>query len=297
MNPKVSVIIPTHNRPELLPRAIRSVFAQTFQDFELIVVDVGVVKRASAAVEEFANDPRFHYIKHLTELHGGAARNIGARLAKGEYLAFLDDDDEWLPEKLEKQVIAFHQTTPDVGFCFTELIENDGSDKKRSRIMLSGVADYREIILRSFSLAITSTLMVRRDVFEQCGGFDESLPSHQEPELLIRITRIYKGLSIPVPLVRMDTTPHEHIGSNLERRIEGRERLLLKHRVLYERHPQVLAYHYFQLGIWCRDAGRVHDAAVYFRKAFWLSRRLRYFIHAAASSAKELCLKTKELLS
>src|SRR3989338_3645537 len=106
--PKVSVIIPTSNRPELLPRAIRSVLDQTFQDFEIITVDYGQVISAQEAVGQL-NESRIRYIKNDRLLGGGGTRNKGASIATGEYLAFLDDDDEWLPFKLEEQVAGLDQ--------------------------------------------------------------------------------------------------------------------------------------------------------------------------------------------
>src|SRR3989338_8677774 len=100
---KVSVIIPTHNRPELLKRAVKSVLNQTYKDLEVIVVDDGLEKRADETVNSF-NDSRLKYIQHPEEKGGSAARNTGIKNSSGEFIAFLDDDDEWLPEKLEIQI-------------------------------------------------------------------------------------------------------------------------------------------------------------------------------------------------
>ena len=89
---KVSVIIPTHNRPEYVGRAIKSVLNQTYQDFEIIVVDDGLEKRAEPVINKIT-DSRIKYIKHEQEKGGSAARNTGIRAAQGEYIAFLDNDD------------------------------------------------------------------------------------------------------------------------------------------------------------------------------------------------------------
>ena len=91
--PNVSVIIPTHNRPELFSRAIRSVLAQMYQDFEIIVVDDGMKERAESVVSALG-DSRIRYIKNETSLGGGGARNRGIKEAHAEFIAFLDDDDE-----------------------------------------------------------------------------------------------------------------------------------------------------------------------------------------------------------
>ena len=108
MNPKVSVIIPTYNRANLLARAIKSVLNQTFQDFELIVVDDGSTDNTRKVVEEFQKkDSRIKYI--FQENSGGPAKpiNTGIKNSKGEYITILEDDDEFLPQKLQKQVELF----------------------------------------------------------------------------------------------------------------------------------------------------------------------------------------------
>ncbi|MEK7118124.1 MAG: glycosyltransferase family A protein [Patescibacteria group bacterium] len=276
--PKVSVVIPTHNRPELLPRAIRSVLAQTYQDFEIIVVDDGLKERAENVVVMF-NDPRIRYLKNEPSLGGGGARNRGITEARGEFVAFLDDDDEWLPEKLQIQMSVFEKAPQDVGFCFSSVVNVYG-DHEETTEAKEGVFDFSRVALARFKGFLTSTLVVRKNVFDEVGGFDESLPSHQEPELIIRITRKYRGVGINRPLVRMNMAPREHIGGNLERRVRGREMILTKHAALYKGKPGLLARHHFQIGLWCRDAGDRNKARGYFGKAFRLSGNLRYLLHA-----------------
>jgi len=111
--PKVSVVIPTCNRPDLLPRAIKSVLAQTYQDFEIIVVDDGREKSSENVVAGIG-DARLKYIKQTDKKGGSAARNTGIKAAAGDFIAFLDDDDEWLPEKLDKQVRGLDGCDKDV---------------------------------------------------------------------------------------------------------------------------------------------------------------------------------------
>ena len=100
-HPVVNVIIPTYNRAQLLPRAINSVIAQTFQDIKIIVVDDASTDRTEEVVSSF-QDPRIHYIRHSQNRGPSAARNTGIRASEaGQYLAYLEDDDEWFPNKLE----------------------------------------------------------------------------------------------------------------------------------------------------------------------------------------------------
>ncbi|MDO8521042.1 MAG: glycosyltransferase family A protein [bacterium] len=277
MMPKVSIVIPTCNRLDLLPRAIRSVLAQTYQDFEIIVVDDGTKERADVVVAGFS-DPRTRYIKNETSLGGGGARNRGIKEARGEYIALLDDDDEWLPDKLRTQMNVFEAAPQDVGFCFSS-VTNVFSDHEETTHVEDGIFDFSQIVLTRFKGFLTSTLVVRTAVFAEMGGFDESLPSHQEPELIIRFTRKYRGIGINQPLVRMNMTPHEHIGGDIHRRIRGKELVLQKHAALYAKYPHALAKQYFWLALWYRDSGQMVKAKGYFWKAFRLSGNPRYFGH------------------
>ncbi len=274
--PKVSVVIPTCNRPDLLSQAIQSVLMQTFQDFEIIVVDDGT-ESVAQAVESF-KDSRIRYIKNIGVHGGGAARNLGIKEAKGDFIAFLDDDDEWLPEKLSIQMQRMVDTPSEVGCCVSGARIISESDEHINHVE-DGVHDFADIVLTRFKGFLTSTLIVKREVFSSVGFFDESLPSHQEAELLIRITRKYKGFGINKPLTIMNMLPHEHIGGDIYRRIRGKEMVLEKHTALFAAHPGKLAKQYFWLALWCRDAGERTKARHYFLRAFQLSGNPRYCIH------------------
>jgi len=279
--PKVSVIIPTHDRPDLVAGAVSSVLHQTYYDLELFVIDVGVRARAKNALAPFMSDPRFHYVENPIELRGGAARNIGASLAQGDYLAFLDDDDVWLPEKLAIQMKALDHAPSDVGFSFTAVTNDFGGGKEEATLIEDGVRDYGEISYVRFKGFLTVTLVIRRDVFNAVGGFDEQLPSHQDPELILRIAQKWKGLGINRPLVRVNMQAgHEHVGGSVIRRIMGREMLIAKHLPEFEKRPNILAKHYFWLGLRCREVGQMKKAKAYFLKAAWISKNPRYLFHA-----------------
>src|ERR1700737_4457090 len=116
--PKVSVIIPTYNRAELLRSAIISVLTQIFQDFEVIVVDDASRDNTQNVVHSF-NDRRIRYIRNGMNKGDAVARNVGITNSSCEYIAFLDDDDEWLPEKLEKQINLLENSSPNVGVVHT----------------------------------------------------------------------------------------------------------------------------------------------------------------------------------
>lgn len=286
---KISVIIPTHNRPDTVIAAVRSVLAQTWRDLELFVIDVGVKDRAEDALREFSSDPRFHYVKHPVELRGGAARNIGAKLAQGQWLAFLDDDDEWFPKKLEIQMEAISRASHDVGFCFSGVV-NDFGDRQEITRVLAGEQDLSELAFARFKGFLTVTLMIRRDVYAAVGGFDEMLPSHQDPELILRIAQRWRGLGVDQPLVSVNMHPgRDHVGGDLGRRIEGRKMVLQKHAAEYAKRPAILARHWFQIGLWERERGKYTNSKCALKKSFRIHRSFRTVLHLGVVGMYMVC--------
>ncbi|MEK9177355.1 MAG: glycosyltransferase family A protein [Patescibacteria group bacterium] len=273
--PQVSVVIPTKNRPELLRQALTSVVGQTFKDLEVIVVDDG-----TGAEETCRSFPTLalRIVQNAPKQGGASARNTGVGEAQGEFIAFLDDDDRWVPEKLEKQLALF-RATPDAAFSFTS-VRNVYDDREEVTHVPSGCMNFLERALTRFSGFLTSTLMARKKALLAVGGFDESLPSHQEPDLVIRLSRNFDGVGIDEPLTVMSMSrSYEHISSNLERRIAGRTALLAKHAPLFSARPKVLAKHYFRIALWYRDSGKRRDAHAYFGKALATSFTFRAFAH------------------
>ncbi len=218
--PKISVIIPTHNRPELLKKAVASVEAQTYRDFELIVID------------------------DVDSRGGGWARNQGIRKAKGEYLAFLDDDDEWMPDKLKIQMEQFEKTSQEVGFCFS-VVTKIYDNHEENTYVPSGIVDCTLLGLEGFKFFLNVTLIIKKSVIDDVGIFDENFVSHQESDLIIRITRKYKGLGIDEPLVRVSMkSGYEKIGYDIEKRIAGRMMILEKHIEEFQKNPEILSRHH-----------------------------------------------------
>ena len=117
-NPKVSVVITTYNRAVLLPRAVRSVLAQTFEDYELIIVDDCSTDDTPDVIRTFV-DSRIRVVRHAENTGQSAAINTGIRIARGEYIAFPDDDDEWVESKLLRQVRTLDASSPRVGLVYT----------------------------------------------------------------------------------------------------------------------------------------------------------------------------------
>jgi glycosyltransferase involved in cell wall biosynthesis len=201
--PTVSVIIPTYNRALKLKEAIQSVLDQTYTDYEVIVVDDGSVDNTREVVNELKQ--RSDKLVYIYQENRGrsAARNYGISLAKGDYIAFLDSDDRFLPEKLSVQVKAL-ENNGDFGMAYSPLIfmgENGevlGSSSK-ARTRLSGWI-YPELLFFKGTIIITSGVMVRASVLSEIGGFDEEMHICEDLDLWRSIARRYKVLQIEQPL-------------------------------------------------------------------------------------------------
>lgn len=189
MNDLVSVVIPTYNREKVIIRAVNSVISQTYQNFEIIIVDDGSTDNTIDIINKI-NDKRIKIIKND---HKGAnhARNTGIINSKGKYIAFLDSDDEWMPEKLEYQ-LAFMKDN-DFAISFTPYM------MERSQKIVP--EDYRDSItkkdyvldnLRKHNIIGTPTIILRRDIAITDGMFNESLKRLQDYDLVIRLIKKHR---------------------------------------------------------------------------------------------------------
>jgi glycosyltransferase involved in cell wall biosynthesis len=193
----VSVVIPTHDRARLVVEAVDSVLAQSGVDFELIVVDDGSSDDTALALGARRARLRYHY---QSPRGVSAARNAGAGLARGRWLAFLDSDDLWLPGKLAAQV-AYHRAHPDVLVSQTEEIWIRDGHRVNPRAYHRKPAG--DIFLPSLDrcLVSPSAVMLHRDVFTAAGGFDESLPACEDYDLWLRLAQRGAIGLVPQPLV------------------------------------------------------------------------------------------------
>lgn len=189
----VSVVITTKNRCKLLNKAVKSVREQTFGDFDCVVVDDGSTDETEKLMSHvMKEDKRFHYIKILPENSRGGnyARNLGILSTAGEYVAFLDDDDVWMPEKLELQS-RFLDENNRVGLVYCQVIRDYVKEGRRKKIVPD--MSYRGDCSRKVFTHIpctTSTMMVRRSVLKKTGLFDEKMQFWQEYDLCIRICQV-----------------------------------------------------------------------------------------------------------
>lgn len=199
--PMISAIVPTYNRAEVLPIALNSILAQTYKDFEVIVVDDGSTDSTGAVLKPYLERPNFKYIFQENKKQA-AARNRGISEASGKYIAFLDSDDFWYPKKLELQ-LRILEDNPEIGMVSSNQLLFDPEGIKIG-IRYPNFASqnvYRDLLLRKFYCSVQACL-VRLQVFESIGLFDESLgDSLEDWELSLRIARVYSIHLMPEPLV------------------------------------------------------------------------------------------------
>lgn len=194
--PLVSIIIPTFNRAKVVGRAVNSVLNQSFQDFECIVVDDGSTDETDSVLNEFVN--KIKVVK--TENRGvSAARNLGAELAEGKYIAFLDSDDEWKPQKLQKQ-IDFMQKN---GFCISQTDETWVRNGKFVNKSAKYIRPQGDIFYNCLEVcAVTpSSVMMEKTLFFEYGGFDETFPVCEDYDLWLRMSLKERFGLIDEPLI------------------------------------------------------------------------------------------------
>ncbi len=229
----ISAVITTYKRePSLVIRAIDSVLCQTYRDIELIIVDDSPAEYPyRKGVEAIAlerkkqnSDISIYYIAHDKNRGACAARNTGLRHAKGEFIAYLDDDDEWLPQKLEKQIALMHNAEVALVYCGS-IYKNDktGASINKETDYYRGFV-HQKLLYGNF-IGSTSFPLIRAECLKEINGFDEQMQSAQDYDVWIRLSEKYKVDFVPEPLVIY----HEHDGIQISgsplKKINGLERL------------------------------------------------------------------------
>jgi glycosyltransferase involved in cell wall biosynthesis/ubiquinone/menaquinone biosynthesis C-methylase UbiE len=232
---KVSVIIPTYNRANFVCEAINSCLNQTFRNFEIIVIDDGSTDNTKEALKRYGSSIRYVY----QENQGRAeARNRGIKLAEGEYIAFLDDDDLWLPQKLERQV-NFLDFRPQISLAqtFVEIIDAQGNllkgaTEEQLQLYKKAVkADYTYEAMSRSCIMLISTVIVRRECFDKVGFFDPDTESFEDWDFYLRFALKYNIGTIPEFLTRFRRhRKHTTMGEFTH----GRIKTLMKHLALLD---------------------------------------------------------------
>jgi glycosyltransferase involved in cell wall biosynthesis len=226
--PLVSVIIPTRDRLEMLIRAIKSIACQTYKNIELIVVDDGAEDRLEEMIrKEMDGKMAYRVLRNARKPGAAGARNTGFYASKGEYIGFLDDDDEWLPKKIVNQVEAFQRSDNKVGIVWTQYINVLGTTQTIERIQLEG--NVYAALCKAHIAGNTSIPLIKRHALEEVGLFDESFPAAQDTDLWIRIAKHYHSTTVYETLALIHRHSSERITNNNQQQFLGAYALLCKH--------------------------------------------------------------------
>ena len=197
-SPKVSVILPTYNRAALLPRAVNSVLAQTYTDFELLIVDDCSSDDTPQVIAEFA-DPRIRPFRQGANRGASAARNLGIGKARGEHLAFLDDDNEFTPDSLAVRVAALESAPPEVALVYgwNDHVDDATGDRQPANRLTLEDAEAFEYALMLRTVAPPSAFLVRRDAARDVGGFEERITFGEDGHFVCCILSKYRISALP----------------------------------------------------------------------------------------------------
>jgi glycosyltransferase involved in cell wall biosynthesis len=194
---RISVVIPAYNSDRFIGEAIASVFAQTHPALEIIVVDDGSTDGTASVVQRISGPVPISYLKQPNQ-GPAAARNFGVSVARGDWIAFLDSDDVWYPYKLSEQLAAI-ETSPTISFCYSSM---DFMDAAGRPLPVPGAAGRPTPLFQGHPAAVPSTVLLRKDIFIDSGGFNASLRCAEDWELFSRIVTTSYTHFIPRSLVK-----------------------------------------------------------------------------------------------
>lgn len=225
----VSIVIPVYNREHLILNSIKSVLSQSYQNTEIIIVDDASTDKTEEVVREI-NDSRIKYYKQGINQGPSAARNLGVKEARGELIAFLDSDDEWYIDKLEKQVniLADLDDNYVAVFCSFEIIDFETKEKLREVIFEIDLCE-NFISGNKFLTPQPSTMLIKTEAFKKVNGYDERLKANEDTELAIKLCKGFKLFAQNEVLVKV-TRNHVSLMSNSNNYAEARNIIIEDHK-------------------------------------------------------------------
>lgn len=274
--PHVSVVVPTYRRPEFLGRAIASVAEQTVSSWELIIVDDNPPESSArsetrAIASSYASDKRIRYICHDENRGGAAARNTGIRLATAPYVAFLDDDDEWHPTKLERQLECLENSPNQTAlvYCRTRLVDVVTGSETVQRI--DGRSHAVKDLLVQNTIGSTSCVLCRVEAVQDVGMFDETLPARQDQDLYLQLALRYEFAFVDAVLVTVYIHDHPRISTDFAGSVAAHDLFYEKYRPRIEADPHVVRIMRHQQGKHLVAAQRYREARTLLTQA-WLAK-------------------------
>jgi len=266
-NPTISIIIPTINRSHLISRSIESILNQTYQNFEIIIVDSSQNEETKKIIENFQKFGKRIIFFSFREKRGiAAARNFGIKKSNGEYLAFQDDDDEWLPDKIEKQIQVFKNLNSDseVGVVYTGFYTFEGNKKfyiPKEDVLLREGDIHKELLKGNF--VSTQTMLIHKRCFAKAGLFNENLPSFEDWEFAIRVSKFFRFRIIDEPLVNAYIQEDSN-SRNINNYVRSLEIIIKEHFDDFFNEKVLLAKYYSLLGHYYCSNGNMMKGRSYF---------------------------------
>ena len=222
MKPVFSIVIPTYNRANVIGRTLDSVLAQTYQDWECLIVDDFSTDNTKDVVEEYCNkDSRFYFIINEKKKGANGARNTGIEHAKGDYVSFLDSDDCWSPLTLEIQKEKYLSDV-EFGCVYSDIHSIDIKGREHDFGIPLGIDGhcYAQVLMQGYLVA-TSALSVKRELVLNIGMFDLELPSSQDDDICFKLAKQCKVGYIPKVLTYMYVSANNRISDNTDRVATG----------------------------------------------------------------------------
>lgn len=243
----VSVILTTCKRaPEIVERAIVSVVKQSYHNWELIIIDdspENYEKRnqVQTMVQKYSEKHNVSFYQNKVNSGACYSRNRGLEMATGEYVAFLDDDDEWLPQKLLEQVQVLETASENVAlvYCSYYRYIDETGEKELVALPTQKSSTYSDLMRNGNSIGGMSVPLLKTECVRNVGGFDELMQSAQDMDLWLRLAKEYSLIGIDLPLVLYHVHAGEQITSNPNRKIAGLERLNKKNKEYLEAHKEI----------------------------------------------------------
>lgn len=279
--PLVSIVLPTYNREDYIRRSVLSVLSQTYEKYELLVIDDGSTDDTGNIVRSI-DDNRIEILRHKDNKGANVARNTGITHSEGDLIAFQDSDDVWLPSKLSSQVREINRSSDDVGVIYTgtTVVRDDEVEYFPDDFYAGNIQ--RELIRGNF--IPTQVSLARRECFEEHGLFDPVLNRLQDWELWLRFASSFEFSYIDKPLTQTYMNVDElSIGADTEARIKSIEHILQKHQSLFSKYPDSYSQHLLTVGDYRIRSGNIKEGRRYLYKAFALNPRLQVMVPLMSS--------------
>jgi glycosyltransferase involved in cell wall biosynthesis len=267
----ISVIIPTYNREKTIKESVQSVLNQSYNDFEIIIIDDGSTDNTEKLVLEL-EDSRISYYKNPSNIGACGSRNKGIEIAKGEFIAFQDSDDEWLPEKLKEQINFLKKVDCDVVFCSMERLLGNKKEIYPPYNPNNKSDLFKQLLYENCTS--TQTLLGKSYVFKKI-NFDEGMPRFQDWELMLRITADYSVKHLNKVLVK-SYIQKDSISLNSSSAITGLKKIYNFHKETILAENKINSRFQIKIAEYMLNNGE--NPKKYYRKAYKLSFSIKLFL-------------------